>query len=233
MPSDRVVADIVLFAGPESVCSNLYHWDCALGGQRFYSNEHAYQWLKLRYLGLERVATVVRLTHNSFDMMKTARDGVREMGDDPAKRDRLSYWRQHHAKDVLHHLAANKLTRCIEFKQFIKQHATYKKDTELVTRFYECTVDKYWGIGILLRQLQSQTDEQILHREKVERWDAEGENSNMFGRILRNVVQEKALFEELGTGVLREFSLDRIEKEIADGLPPVLTYGAGSSEDQQ
>ena len=195
--ADRVEGAIVLFAGPGSVCSNLFPWECVLDGRSFQSNEHAYQWAKLRYLGLASEAEDVLNTTDVFAAMRLAKERVELAKDDPCRRERVARWKREEAENLLHHLASIKINRCPVAINFMKTNVKIGTGGRVMTEFWVCTRDEYWGIGARKNEFDGMNEQEIRTFASTRR------GQNKFGKILKNAVQERAYFIESGACVLR------------------------------
>lgn len=143
---------VVCFSGENSVLSNLARYHLQLGQVHFNSTEQAYQWSKLRWLGLYVAADELLGISSPHEVMMRAREKLREVRagiSDPSETQRLEEnlmtWRHRLAVPTLYQLALHKADSYPEFKQRLVNNAD--------KLFVEATTDHYWGCGLNYRRV--------------------------------------------------------------------------------
>ena len=169
----------ITFSGPESWLSNLALAEIQVElcirapgpGQppmrvhTFGSIEHAYQFFKLQFLGLQHDAQELHQCyatevpfHNqaSFGVMTLARDIIRQARQNYEVTDiAVQMWQNHHAVRVIEELVLRKITLpgYQQMRAFLLNHS----DLE----FLEATKHSFWGCGHRSSELEKMTDSEI------------------------------------------------------------------------
>lgn len=180
MPT-QIFSDLVCFQGEDAPLSNLHNHPIRVLEQTHASNEHAYQFLKLRYIGKHlnnrQVAKELLFTY-AFDLQffspSTCKTVVRKalkflQEHDDSYRPIVLAWYRDHAVPVLRELFWRKLESSDETRRLVQYHRG--------CQFFEITPSKRWGVGYDAKTSQNLT------RQMLENCPGD----NMFGKIVYEV----------------------------------------------
>lgn len=168
---------VVSFSGESSIISNLAPLSITLpcdlsptGRETFGSNEHAYVWCKLTWMGLADDADRIRRISSPKAMMLASKSTLAALRGDETIQARLQLWRDKLAEPLLTDLAFVKAAQHPEFLNIILQNS-HKV-------FLETTNDRFWGCGVNRAQAVQLSEEALLDRAT---------GLNTFGKIVKSV----------------------------------------------
>ena len=155
----QIGATTVRFAGEKSILSNLFHCPIRVrcsttrsGYLDFTSAEHAYQWAKLQYLGMQSMAerlhriTKPKMAKNFANIVERQFRRGECYG-----QSICNEWSTHYAEKVLLHLVIRKAERRPWLRYLLSK---YKKRT-----FWEATRE---GCGLTTEQAMNMNEEEFL-----------------------------------------------------------------------
>jgi len=134
----------------------------------FGSNEHAYVWTKLRYLGLVDDADRCLVTPSPKTMMLAAKRVIKAKQRNPRFLQLCNLWHDIYAEQLLADLVFVKARQHPHFRRFLIEHVD--------KTFVESTADSFWGCGMHARDIQTISGSDALNI---------GGGLNIFGQILK------------------------------------------------